>query len=74
MVSSQLSQQVPEFDEVIKAEDTDFLQSGLKTTSIIRITRLAVVNKSVLLSSIGNIGIERLLSIKTKLSALIMGT
>ncbi len=74
MVSSQLSQQVPEFDEVIKEEDTDFLQSGLKTTSIIRITRLAVVNKSVLLSSIGNIEIERLLSIKTKLSALIMGT
>lgn len=74
MVSSQLSQQVPEFDEVIKDEDADFLQSGLKTTSIIRIARLAVVNKSVLLGSIGNIGAERLVSIKKKLSAWIIGT
>lgn len=64
MVSSQLSQQVPEFDEVIKEEDTDFLQSGLKTSSVVRITRLAVVNKIVLLGSIGNIGAERLVSIK----------
>jgi mRNA interferase MazF len=74
MVSSQLSQQVPEFDEVIKDEDADFLQSGLKTTSIIRIARLAVVNKSVLLGSIGNIGAERFLLIKKKLSAWIIGT
>lgn len=74
MVSSQLSQKVPEFDEVIKDEDADFLQSGLKTTSIFRIARLAVVNKSVLLGSIGNIGVERLLSIKKKLSVWIMGT
>lgn len=74
MISSQLSQQVPEIDEVIKEEDTDFLQSGLKTSSIIRITRLAVVNKSVLLGSIGNIGTERLVSIKKKLSEWLIGT
>lgn len=74
MVSSQLYQKVPEFDEIIKNEDADFLQSGLKTTSIIRIARLAVVNKSVLLGSIGNIGAERLVSIKRKLCTWIMST
>lgn len=74
MVSTQLSQQVPAFDEVIKDEDTDFLQSGLKTAGIIRIARLAVVNKSVLLGSIGNIGAEHFVSIRKKLSAWIIGT
>ncbi|MBU4320496.1 MAG: type II toxin-antitoxin system PemK/MazF family toxin [Thermodesulfovibrionales bacterium] len=74
MISSQLSQEVPKFDEVIKEEDTDFLQSGLKTSSVIRITRLAVVNKNVLLGSIGNIGPERLASIKKNLSTWIIGT
>ena len=74
MISSQLSQQVPEFDQVIKEEDADFLQSGLKTSSVIRITRLAVVNKNVLLGSMGNIGAERLIAIKKKLSTWIIGT
>ena len=72
MISSQLSQQIPDFDEVINEVDADFVQSGLKTTSIIRIARLAVVNKNVLLGSIGSIDLERLVSIKKKLSAWIM--
>lgn len=74
MISSQLSQQIPEFDEIIKEDAADFGQSGLKASSVIRISRLAVVNKNVLLGSIGNIGLERLISIKKKLSAWIMGT
>ncbi|MEW6067033.1 MAG: type II toxin-antitoxin system PemK/MazF family toxin [Nitrospirota bacterium] len=74
MISSQLSQQIPEFDEIIKEEDSDFLQSGLKTSSVVRITRLAVVNKSVLLGSIGNIRVERLNAIKKKLSEWIIST
>lgn len=74
MISSQLSQQIPEFDEIIKEKAADFEQSGLKTSSVIRISRLAVVNKNDLLGSIGNIGLERLISIKKKLSAWIMGT
>ncbi len=68
MISSQLSQQVAEFDEVINEEDTDFEQSGLKISSVIRISRLAVVDRNVLLGSIGNIGTERLSLIKDRLS------
>ena len=74
MISSQLSQQVPEFDEVIKEKDADFFQSALKTSSVIRITRLAVVNKDVLIGFVGSIRAERLVSIKKKLSIWIMGT
>lgn len=74
MISSQLSQQISEFDEVINKEGADFEQSGLKTSSVIRISRLAVVNKNVFLGSIGNIGTERLNLIKTRLSDWIKGT
>jgi mRNA interferase MazF len=43
MVSSQLSQETPGFDEIISPEDLDFKDSGLKLTSLIRIGRLAVL-------------------------------
>ena len=74
MVSSQLSQELPEFDAVIYENDSDFEQSGLKTPSVIRISRLAVVNKDILLGSIGNISDGRLNLIKSRLSSWIKGT
>ncbi|MBI5902854.1 MAG: type II toxin-antitoxin system PemK/MazF family toxin [Deltaproteobacteria bacterium] len=74
MVSSQLSQELPEFDVVVYANDPDFEQSGLKTSSVIRVFRLAVVNKDTLLGSIGNISGERLNLIKSRLSSWIKGT
>ena len=73
MISTQLPQQIPEFDEIIREEDAYFGRSGLKTSSVVRISRLAVVNKKVLLGSIGNIDSGRLVSIKKKLSEWIMG-
>ena len=69
MISSQLSQKIVELDEVIKKEDADFEQSGLKITSLIRISRLAVVEKNVLLGTLGSINSERLNNIKNKIAA-----
>jgi mRNA interferase MazF len=43
MISSNLDQNVPDFDEVIIPNDIDFKDSGLKVPSLIRIGRLAVV-------------------------------
>ena len=74
MVSSQLSQAIPDVDEVIKKEDTDFQTAGLKTDSVIRITRLAVTERSVLLGAIGEISSDRLSRIKTALSNWIKST
>jgi mRNA interferase MazF len=37
MVSSRLEQAIPGFDEIIKEEDPDFVTSGLKRPSVIRI-------------------------------------
>jgi mRNA interferase MazF len=74
MISSQLTKQDPEFDEVINEDDSDYLLSGLKRSSIIRVTKLAVVNKRILLGSIGEIEIRRLTAIRRKLAAWIIGS
>ncbi len=74
MVSSQLSQELPELDIVLYENDSDFKQSGLKISSVIRISRLAVVSKDILLGSIGSISDERLNLIKNRLSTWIKGT
>ena len=68
MVSSQLNQDIPGFDEIILPTDSDFRESGLKIASLIRIGRIAVVNADILLGSIGQISDTRLQRIKQRLS------
>ena len=72
MISSQLSMEVEDFDETISENDDDFISSGLKQTSLIRIARLAVVEKNILLGSIGEISEGRLNRIRNKLSDWLM--
>ena len=74
MVSSQLSQEIAAFDEVIKPEDSDFPASGLKLPSVIRVSRLAVVERTILLGTIGEISSDRLSRIKTAISDWINST
>lgn len=58
-VSTQLRQAVKDFDEVISANDTDFVTSGLKTESLIRLGFLVVIPRSKIAGSIGSISSER---------------
>jgi len=74
MISSQLHQQIPDFDEVITSADSDFHQSGLKLASVIRISRLAVVNSDMLLGKLGRIDTQRLSRIKQRLASWIQAT
>jgi len=74
MVSSQLTRQIPEFDEIIDVDDEDFKKSGLKVSSVIRISRLAVVDKIILLGPIGKISANRLDNIRERLSDWIKST
>ena len=67
MISSRLEQQVEGFDEIILLEDEDFVSSGLKIASLIRIGRLAVVEDDILIGSIGEISEARLIGIKSRL-------
>lgn len=73
MISSQIYQQLSDFDEVISPNDPDFLPSGLKFPSLLRISRLAVVEGGILLGKLGQIDINRLSRIKQKLSFWIQG-
>ena len=74
MISSNLDQEVPEFDEVITPDDFDFKESGLKVASLIRIGRIAVVDGDILLGKLGQIHAQRLLRIRHKLSRWIQGS
>ncbi len=68
MISSQITQAVDGVDEVITTIDTDFAHSGLKTSSVIRLTRLAVVSDSIFLGDIGEISTARLGDLKRRLA------
>ena len=68
MISSQVRHYIPEFDEIVREEDSDFGTSGLKVVSVIRVGRLAVVEADILLGGVGEIATDRLQRIKTRLS------
>jgi mRNA interferase MazF len=58
-VSKQLHQVVKGFDEIISPADEDFKSSGLLSTSLIRLSFLAVLPRSRILGSIGILSSER---------------
>ena len=72
MVSSKKIQKLPQFDETIYSTDKDFTLSGLKSESVLRVTRVAVVSEKVFLGSLGSISSERLQRIKKNLAAWIL--
>jgi mRNA interferase MazF len=72
MISSQVGQEIPGFDQVIGPHDPDFQDSGLKVPSLIRIGRLAVVNAAMLLGKIGRVDDLRMVKIKENLSKWIL--
>jgi mRNA interferase MazF len=54
-VSTKLFQEIKSFDLIITSTDDDFVQTGLKQNSLLRISRLAVVNQSLFQGICGNI-------------------
>jgi mRNA interferase MazF len=68
MISSQLHQVIPELDEIINLEEPCFQQTGLKQSSLIRVSRLAVVSEEILVGKLGVIEPNRLIKIKTNLA------
>lgn len=74
MISTRLYQQQTGLDEIISPEDEDFKESGLKTQSVIRASRLAVVEKEVLIGKLGQFSQQRLHRIKEKITKWIMGS
>ena len=68
MISSQKHQLQKDYDFFISKGSEEFPSTGLKSESVIRSTRLAVVNSEILLGTIGNISSNLLKNIKTKIS------
>ncbi len=58
-VSTQLRQAAKNFDELVFPSDADFVSSGLKEESLIRLGFLVVVPRSKIVGSIGSISQER---------------
>lgn len=56
MISTKKYQFQSDHDEIITEDSIELKSSGLKTESIIRSARLAVVSEKILIGSIGNIG------------------
>ena len=69
MISTQLQQFIPDFDEIIEESNEDFGTSGIKVKSVIRVARLAVVSGDGLVGAIGEISPVRLGRIRRNLSA-----
>jgi mRNA interferase MazF len=73
MISSKLRHEVPGMDEIVRAEDPDFPQTGLKQTSLIPTTRLAVVSADLPAGFIGELAEDRLGRIRRNLCRWISG-
>lgn len=67
-VSTQLHQEVKDFDEIIAPTDSDFVASSLVGKSLIRLGFLTVVSQSQIVGVIGAIAPERHRRLLEKLS------
>ena len=68
MVSSPLRQVDGQIDEILSPSDADFAATGLKVPSVLRLSRLAVLESSLLMGRLGKISGERLQRIRQKLA------
>lgn len=68
MVSSRLEQAQAHLDEVVATTDSDYSASGLKVVSVLRLSRLAVLDAHLLTGSIGTIGTGRMKRVRERLA------
>ena len=69
LITSRVHQAVPKFDEIIGLNDQDFAQTGLKVRSVIRLGRLATVDKAVINARLGAVGESRMDLVRRRLGA-----
>lgn len=69
LISSRIQQAIPDFDVVINYSDADFELTGLKVSSVIRLSRLATMDSTLINARLGSITSERLSQVKDCLIA-----
>lgn len=67
MISTRLYHAVPGIDEILPDTEPDFASTGLKSTSLIRLTRLAVVSADIIEGTLGQLAVSRLERLRTRL-------
>lgn len=67
MISSQLRQAESGLDEIITPEDGDFQETGLKVSSVLRLSRLAVLDGALMAGTLGAVDGERLERVRRRL-------
>jgi len=67
LITSRLYQAIPDFDDIIQKSDGDYTATGLKTSSVIRLSRITSVDSSVINACLGEISTDRLHKIKDRL-------
>jgi len=73
MISTRLYHAVPGIDDIIPDTDPDFASTGLKSTSLIRLTRLAVVSADIFEGTLGQLAASRLERLRTRLGEWLTG-
>jgi mRNA interferase MazF len=68
MISTKTGQETLDLDNIIEATDLDFIESGLKSSSVFRVTRLAVISDDIPIGIVGAISLARLTKIKQNLA------
>jgi mRNA interferase MazF len=58
-ISTQLQHYTPDFDEIIREEDNDFVLSGLVKKSLIRLSFLSVIRQREVIGIIGSVSSDR---------------
>ena len=69
MVSTQLHQKIEGLEVVVSSTDQEFMQTGFKKSSLIRTSRLAVVDENVFEGKLGDLPEPIFSKIKQKLSS-----
>ena len=72
-VSSKLQHECREFDDIVKPDDGDFRESGLKVVSLIRLGMVATIPATVVLGALGSISSDRLDRLRFRLARMIEG-
>ena len=67
LISSRIQKAIPEFDVLLNHLDSDFETTGLKVSSVIRLSRLATIESTLINAHLGNISSERLSQVKKRL-------
>ena len=73
MISTQVHQRIEELELIIADTDPDFPNTGLKKSSLIRVSRIAVVDESIFEGKLGSLSEEAFREIRKRLASWIEG-